>query len=670
MKKLIVLTLVSALLLAAPVPSFATAAAETTASELTAAEEVPLTYSKAGTAAAVVERKIYDFLKNRMNFNDATTCGILANIFVECSFNPNDSYIESSGATSYGICQWNNSRLENLKNYCAANGYDYTTVEGQLEFMCYELTLGEEKNAYRMMQGISNDASGAYTAGYNWARYYERCASSSYVRRATLARDSFWTIYGRYVPIGLNVPYYSVAGEVGSLQAAVSICESYYKGYPAGADTVIKTVLTADLSGYTEEAVDLSAIFTHLNKGDPVILQDGSGKCSVIYGYDGDATVLKASGFCLLTPSGAASADNSYETLDVWLTYHADSICLVRTADSVELPILPVENRRLSVRGWICPVNLPEGESFPIAGRLLSSSPIVSVTLTLSSEGEVLGSGEVSPMSVTYDLSTLKSDIDFSALAAGEYSLTLSATDEKGAQLQKEKTFTVSDMPISGCPAELYADSVGDIGDAAAGIYRVTSSNGLNMREGPGTEYDRILVLSYDTEVNVTEINEDGWGKAEYGNYVGWIFMEYAEYVSDGISTVTYVAEGASGVPDPQTKVVDIDLILTDVIPIRTGYAFLGWSTSSTATAAEYLPGGVYSTDKDVTLYAVWQRVGTDKESGDVNGDGSVNLKDYAYLERYLDGWAGLIDESMADVNRDGDVNENDLTLLRQILAG
>lgn len=670
MKKWIVWTLVSALLLTAPGTVFATQIGETAVLVQTAEEEIPLTYSKPGTRAATVERKIYDFLKNEMNFNDATICGVLANIYVECDFDPTDDYIEADGAISYGICQWNKGRLENLKNYCAENGYDYTTVEGQLAFMQYELVFGEEKYAYRMIQGIPNDVDGAYTAGYNWARYYERCTSASYVKRANLASNEFWNIYGRYLPVGLNVPYYPVTKTVGSGQAAMSICEGYYKGYPAGSGTVIEAISEADLSGYTEEEVDLSAIFTHLNKGDPVILRDGSGKYSVIFAYDGDATVLRSSGFRLLTPSGSVSHENAYDTLDVWLTYHPDSVCLVRTSDSVALPIFPVENRRLSVQNWICPVNLPAGENFPIAGRLLSASPITKVTLTLTSEEELLGSGEASPMSTTYDLSTLENNIDFSALEAGKYTLTLAATDEKGAQLQAERTLTVSDLPISGRAVEKYADSVGEVSDAVAGIYRVIASSGLNMREGPGTDYAKIIVLRYDTEVNVTEITENGWGKAEYGTYVGWISMEYAEYVSDGISTVTYVAEGGSDVPDSQTKTVGVDLTLSDWIPCRAGYAFLGWSASAAAPSVDYLPGAVYTADRDVTLYAVWQKVGDDKQSGDVNGDGVVNLLDYAYLERYLAGWEGLIDESMADVNQDGSVDGEDLTLLRQMLVG
>ena len=40
--------------------------------------------------------------------------------------------------------------------------------------------------------------------------------------------------------------------------------------------------------------------------------------------------------------------------------------------------------------------------------------------------------------------------------------------------------------------------------------------------------------------------------------------------------------------------------------PTREGYTFLGWSESSTATEAQYLPGDSFTKDADTTLYAVW----------------------------------------------------------------
>lgn len=73
--------------------------------------------------------------------------------------------------------------------------------------------------------------------------------------------------------------------------------------------------------------------------------------------------------------------------------------------------------------------------------------------------------------------------------------------------------------------------------------------------------------------------------------------------------TVRYNANGGTGAPGNQTKTWGYVLTLSTQVPTRTGYTFLGWATSSTATTAQYQPGGSYGTDADVTLYAVWSRI-------------------------------------------------------------
>lgn len=56
---------------------------------------------------------------------------------------------------------------------------------------------------------------------------------------------------------------------------------------------------------------------------------------------------------------------------------------------------------------------------------------------------------------------------------------------------------------------------------------------------------------------------------------------------------------------------------------------------------------------------------------GDMNGDGTVNLKDVVLLRRYIaGGWNVTVDESKADMNGDGKVNLKDVVLLRRIIAG
>ena len=73
------------------------------------------------------------------------------------------------------------------------------------------------------------------------------------------------------------------------------------------------------------------------------------------------------------------------------------------------------------------------------------------------------------------------------------------------------------------------------------------------------------------------------------------------------IYTITYDVNGGSGTVASQTKTQGVDLALTTDKPTRSGYNFLGWSTSSSATSAEYASGGTFTTDANTTLYAVWK---------------------------------------------------------------
>lgn len=50
--------------------------------------------------------------------------------------------------------------------------------------------------------------------------------------------------------------------------------------------------------------------------------------------------------------------------------------------------------------------------------------------------------------------------------------------------------------------------------------------------------------------------------------------------------TVSYDANGGSGAPNSQTKTQDVTLTLSGTKPTRSGYTFLGWATSSSATSA------------------------------------------------------------------------------------
>ena len=70
--------------------------------------------------------------------------------------------------------------------------------------------------------------------------------------------------------------------------------------------------------------------------------------------------------------------------------------------------------------------------------------------------------------------------------------------------------------------------------------------------------------------------------------------------------TITYDANGSDDVIGPTNKIHGQDAVLTTEEPTREEYDFVGWAFASDAAAEDYLPGNIFSTDADVTLYAVW----------------------------------------------------------------
>ena len=161
---------------------------------LTAIVLLSLVVPSASANALAIERQIFTFVTEEMGLNSAAACGILANIEAESSFNL--TTIGDKG-TSFGLCQWHNSRYEDLKTFCLLRGYDYRTLEGQMNFMAYELKTAYQV-VYNTMLNVPDTADGAYTAAYYWCYYYERPADleGASLRRGRNAQFKYWLRYG------------------------------------------------------------------------------------------------------------------------------------------------------------------------------------------------------------------------------------------------------------------------------------------------------------------------------------------------------------------------------------------------------------------------------------------------------------------------------------------
>ena len=82
----------------------------------------------------------------------------------------------------------------------------------------------------------------------------------------------------------------------------------------------------------------------------------------------------------------------------------------------------------------------------------------------------------------------------------------------------------------------------------------------------------------------------------------------YAQWNSNPTTyTVSYNANGGSGVPSNQTKYYGQTLTLSSQKPIKNGYNFVNWNTNPYGYGTSYDSGGQYTANAAVTLYAQWK---------------------------------------------------------------
>lgn len=221
-----------------------------------------------------------------------------------------------------------------------------------------------------------------------------------------------------------------------------------------------------------------------------------------------------------------------------------------------------------------------------------------------------------------------------------------SATTSKGSVSIKHTVssgsgWSTSNQTKLGSYSFTYTRGTSDVSYSCAaklsGIEAVSSSTAMTVT----TKYTipkkaTTSTPTYLQTVYVRYQNADGsWGSyssvinASYtsGATVSWSRSADTTYVAASVSytakgnTTTYVdvkrqtykinynANGGK-CPPTQSFLYGCDLHLTEDRPTRSGYKFLGWSKTSTATSATYTSGGAYSgTDISApTLYAVWSK--------------------------------------------------------------
>lgn len=140
------------------------------------------------------ETSIYTYLVNNIGMSKAAACGVLANIEHESSFNHT---AKGDNGTSYGICQWHDTRWTQMKKYCSTNGLNPQTLKGQLEYLYYELRTSYKVNVLDKLISYPNTSQGAYDAASTWCLYFEIPADKERKakERGNSAKNKYWSAY-------------------------------------------------------------------------------------------------------------------------------------------------------------------------------------------------------------------------------------------------------------------------------------------------------------------------------------------------------------------------------------------------------------------------------------------------------------------------------------------
>lgn len=194
------------------------------------------------TVGADNEHTIYNFLTQVMELNMAGACGVLANIQKESSFNPTAM---GDNGTSYGICQWHNSRYTNLKNFAKNCGKDHASLDAQLWFLKSELE-GSYASVLKKLKAVANTAQGSYDGGYAWCADFEKPNDTINTAkvRGSLAKDTYWPKYSGNSGSNSTSPTTSQTGSptiFGNIktgkqlaEAATKVAKSYKTLYVSG----------------------------------------------------------------------------------------------------------------------------------------------------------------------------------------------------------------------------------------------------------------------------------------------------------------------------------------------------------------------------------------------------------------------------------------------------
>ena len=184
---------------------------------------------------------------------------------------------------------------------------------------------------------------------------------------------------------------------------------------------------------------------------------------------------------------------------------------------------------------------------------------------------------------------------------------------------------------------------IGDFveGEQSGDIYRITCSEGVNMRKGAGTSYATVGAIPYDATVLVTQTKKANgylWGHTTYKGVDGWFVTDFAQLIESGSK------------PDVQPPTTPETQPPTEL------------ETQTPTVTETQIPTEKETQPPTTFLY----------EIGDVDLDGYVSILDATEIQMILSAKKEGKPEQyeVADFDKDGAMSVLDATAISLMLVG
>ncbi len=204
----------------------------------------------------------------------------------------------------------------------------------------------------------------------------------------------------------------------------------------------------------------------------------------------------------------------------------------------------------------------------------------------------------------------------------------------------KTSYYPISSAPTNNTLTIHYDANGGQIASpvAVGTKYEILATDNINVRSGPGTNYDVIGGCAYGSTISVLEtkkLSDYTWGRINYKGQTGWValhedwikqvgtvydhhFYLSSSMVYDKNTSAPAYTQWTYGQKHPDGLYNSATFGL-----YRDGYTFLGWSLSPNGGAIidqnavitpESIVPEIVNGSKTVTMYAIWEKVGCSHE--------------------------------------------------------